>query len=81
MPSFSWPCQPRRERVELERSSSPEHHNKIHKQEDDPYILKQSVHGQMDEESAQLTLELKPVLKQLMNCTKGSKSGRHCVQG
>lgn len=38
--SFSWPCRPQRERVELERLSSPEHHNKIHKQEDDPYILR-----------------------------------------
>lgn len=84
VPSFSWSCQPRRERIELEGLSSPKRHNKIHKEEDDPCILRYSVHdlhGEMDEESTQHTLELKPVLKQLMNGTKGSKPGRHCVQG
>lgn len=84
VPSFSWPCQPQRERIELEQLSSPKRHNKIHKREDDPYILRYSVHdlhGEMDEEWTQHTLELEPVLKQLMNCTEGSKPGRDCVQG
>lgn len=31
VPSFSWPCQPRRERTELEGLSSPKRHNKIHR--------------------------------------------------
>lgn len=84
VPSFSWPCQPQRERIELERLSAPKHHNKIHKREDDPCILRYSVHdlhGEMDEEWTQHTLELEPVLKQLMSCTEGSKPGRDCVQG
>lgn len=53
VPAFSWPCQPQREGIKLEQLSSPKRHNKIHKQEDDPYILRYSVHdihGEMDEE-------------------------------